>query len=106
MKDLRKKFISHNDVPVSSIRLSREDFEELDKEWAEMCELVTSLVQLPARTVDHIAKLEGENFFLRRHSVPNYNEQPCLMENFREKNPDHKGPLLLSCPCRKCTPSF
>ena len=33
MNDLKKRFISHNDVPVTSIRISADEFEKLSKEF-------------------------------------------------------------------------
>lgn len=35
---------------------------------------------------------------------PNTTEESCLIDGFLKQNPNYNGPILISCPCRKCTP--
>ena len=59
---LKKKFISHNSVPISSIRISREEFDEIEKElnranqcadhYRKISEIAISLAEKELKTQD------------------------------------------------------
>ena len=41
---LKRKFISHNDVPIKSIRISREEFDEIEQRIDELASAWIELV--------------------------------------------------------------
>ncbi len=32
-----------------------------------------------------------------------YDEEPCAVRSFLQAHPDHKGPIWIACPCRRCS---
>jgi len=32
-----------------------------------------------------------------------YDEDPCAVRSFLKAHPDHKGPIWIACPCRRCS---
>ncbi len=32
-----------------------------------------------------------------------YDEEPCAVRSFMQAHPDHKGPIWIACPCRRCS---
>ena len=44
VEKLKRKFISHNDVPITSIRISREEFDEIEQRIDELASAWIELV--------------------------------------------------------------
>jgi hypothetical protein len=32
-----------------------------------------------------------------------HDEEPCAVRSFIQTHPDHKGPIWIACPCRRCS---
>lgn len=84
--------------PRRHVKKTADDYLDEIKKMVE--EYERKFGKLPAPVPDPV-----ENFpQLKGIGFHDYDEEPCAFRSFQQAHPEHTGPLLLYCGCRRCSP--